>query len=79
MKTLLFDEDRNQLLRTDLSDQLILDFTHEKLDTQAFYKLLAVAQEVKISEKIEAMFRGDKINNTEKRSVLHVALRMSED
>ena len=31
-----------------------------------------------MNEKIEAMFRGEKLNNTEKRSVLHVALRMQE-
>lgn len=40
---------------------------------------MAVAEEAKVFEKIEAMFGGHKINNTEKRSVLHVALRMRED
>jgi len=37
-----------------------------------------VAEETHLADKIASMFRGDKINNTEKRSVLHVALRMKE-
>jgi len=41
--------------------------------------LQEVATDSKLFEKIDAMFNGEKINNTEKRSVLHVALRMSED
>ena len=55
-----------------------MDFTHAKIDADGFSKLLAVAEETKIFEKIEGMFSGQKINNTEKRSVLHVALRMME-
>ena len=57
---------------------MILDFTHSKIDQQGYSKLLELAEEVKLNEKIEAMFRGEKLNNTEKRSVLHVALRMQE-
>ena len=37
--------------------------------------LIDVANECQLSHKIKAMFAGDKINNTEGRSVLHVALR----
>jgi glucose-6-phosphate isomerase len=37
--------------------------------------LLQLAREAGLRERIEAMFRGDKINTTEKRAVLHVALR----
>lgn len=36
---------------------------------------MQVAKETQLADKIDAMFRGDKINNTENRSVLHVALR----
>ena len=56
-----------------------MDFSHAKIDKEGFSKLMAVAEEAKDFEKIEAMFGGHKINNTEKRSVLHVALRMRED
>lgn len=41
--------------------------------------LEAAAEEAKLAERIEAMFKGEKINTTEKRAVLHVALRMSRD
>jgi glucose-6-phosphate isomerase len=37
--------------------------------------LIDVANECQLSQKIKALFAGDKINNTEGRSVLHVALR----
>ncbi|KAL5216252.1 hypothetical protein ABZP36_007653 [Zizania latifolia] len=39
----------------------------------------SVTQAAKLNEKIEKMFRGDKINNTENRSVLHVSLSVSRD
>ena len=56
-----------------------MDFTHAKIDASAFGLLKDVANEAKIFEKIGAMFEGKKVNPTEKRSVLHVALRMRED
>ena len=40
--------------------------------------LLEVAKEAEVSSKICKMFAGEKINSTEKRSVLHVALRMDK-
>lgn len=53
----------------------MLDFTHTKLDAEAYQLLGKVAEETKVFDKIRAMFAGEKINNTEGRSVLHVALR----
>jgi glucose-6-phosphate isomerase len=41
--------------------------------------LIALAREAGLRERIDAMFRGDKINVTEKRAVLHVALRAPRD
>ena len=41
--------------------------------------LVEVAKECQVLDKIKAMFNGEKINNTEKRSVLHVALRKPMD
>lgn len=79
LRTLLSNEGRNAHLRLENGGgDFILDFTHAKIDAEGFSKLLAVAEETKIFEKIEGMFSGQKINNTEKRSVLHVALRMME-
>lgn len=78
LRELLSKEERNAKLRVEHEEKIIFDFTHAKVDEEGFTKLLAVAQEAKIFEKIEAMFSGKKINNTENRSVLHVALRMLE-
>ena len=78
LRDLLNQESRNQKLRVEHEDKFIADFTHAKIDEEGFAKLLAVAEEARLSEKIQAMFAGQKINNTEKRSVLHVALRMME-
>ena len=76
LKELLSDASRNSALSTDFSGgNLILDCTHTKLDQKALELLDAVAQETKIFDKIQAFSRGDKINNTEGRSVLHTALR----
>ncbi|WP_315536838.1 glucose-6-phosphate isomerase [Corynebacterium matruchotii] len=55
-------------LHVDLSKNLVDDSTHDAL--------IELAQAAGLSEHIEAMFQGDKINNTENRSVLHTALRL---
>ena len=78
LRELLNQESRNEKLRVEHSDKFIADFTHAKIDEDGFTKLLAVAEEAHLFDKIGAMFSGQKINNTEKRSVLHVALRMLE-
>lgn len=58
MKDLLNDESRNNSLRTSLNDNLIMDLTHTKIDSHAFTLLKKVAEEVKLFDKIEAMFTG---------------------
>ena len=58
---------------------MILDYTHSKLDAKAFELLQKVVEEGNVFSRIQAMFNGEIINTTEKRQVLHVALRMSED
>lgn len=52
-----------------------MDCTHTKLDTKGLDLLKAVADETKVFAQIQSMFKGEIINNTEKRSVLHTALR----
>lgn len=42
-------------------------------------KLFKLAEKAKLKEKIEAMFKGEHINVTEDRAVLHVALRAPRD
>lgn len=56
-------------------DGLMLDYSKNRISDRTMRYLLALAQERKLKEKIDAMFSGEKINITEHRSVLHVALR----
>ena len=52
-----------------------LDFSKNLVDDRTMADLYALARECGLQEKIEAMFRGEHINETEDRAVLHVALR----
>lgn len=54
---------------------LYLDYSKNRVDDQTLKLLVALAAECGLNEYIQAMFRGDAINTTERRSVLHVALR----
>jgi glucose-6-phosphate isomerase len=54
---------------------LYLDYSKNRIDDRTLKLLAALAAECGLVERIEAMFRGDAINTTEKRSVLHIALR----
>nr|WP_278986889.1 glucose-6-phosphate isomerase [Plesiomonas shigelloides] len=56
-------------------DQFLLDYSKNLINQSTMQHLLALAHETKLPEAIAAMFRGDKINRTEDRAVLHVALR----
>lgn len=54
---------------------LFLDFSKNRLTEETLGLLIKLAEECGLPEHREAMFRGDKINITENRAVLHVALR----
>src|SRR6266516_397422 len=54
---------------------IYLDYSKNRVTAETLKLLLQLAQESGLEERIDAMFRGDKINITEKRAVLHVALR----
>ncbi|WP_213806989.1 glucose-6-phosphate isomerase [Granulicella sp. dw_53] len=54
---------------------IFLDYSKNRINDETLKLLIALAEESGLREKIEAMFRGDKINITENRAVLHVALR----
>jgi glucose-6-phosphate isomerase len=54
---------------------LYLDYSKHRIDDETIRLLLELANESGLRARIDAMFRGDKINLTEKRAVLHVALR----
>lgn len=69
---LLNDPNRFDAFSTSLDDML-LDYSKTSIDTTAMALLLRLASGVEA--KRDAMFRGDKINTTEDRAVLHTALR----
>ena len=54
---------------------IFLDYSKHRITDETLRLLVALAEESGVREKLEAMFRGDKINITENRAVLHVALR----
>jgi glucose-6-phosphate isomerase len=55
---------------------IYLDYSKNRVTDETLRLLLELARESGLDERTEAMFRGDRINTTENRSVLHVALRM---
>ncbi|HEV8257777.1 MAG TPA: glucose-6-phosphate isomerase, partial [Casimicrobiaceae bacterium] len=54
---------------------LYLDYSKNRITDETLRLLLALAEACSMRERIDAMFRGDKINATEQRAVLHIALR----
>ncbi|WP_045225323.1 glucose-6-phosphate isomerase [Methyloterricola oryzae] len=54
---------------------LLFDYSKNRVTERSMELLVSLAQEAGLSGKIEAMFSGEKINRTEGRAVLHVALR----
>nr|MDP9276876.1 glucose-6-phosphate isomerase [Actinomycetota bacterium] len=58
---------------------LYLDYSKNRVDDETLSLLFQLAEQSGLAERREAMFRGDRINVSEDRSVLHVALRMPRD
>ena len=54
---------------------LFVDYSKNRVTDQTLKLLMQLATESRLRERIDAMFRGDKINITENRAVLHTALR----
>jgi glucose-6-phosphate isomerase len=72
----LFAEDskRGERLAVEAAG-VYLDYSKNRISDATLGLLLQLAREAGLQERIEAMFRGDRINVSENRSVLHVALR----
>jgi glucose-6-phosphate isomerase len=58
---------------------LYLDYSKNRITDGTLPLLIRLAEESRLRERIDAMFRGDKINTTENRAVLHIALRAPRD
>src|ERR1051326_7577435 len=72
----MFADDPERFSKFSLSmDDITFDYSKNLINEKTIGLLLQLADQCKLKEAIEAMFNGDKINETEGRSVLHVALR----
>ena len=68
------DPDRFEKFSLKLGD-ILFDYSKNRITEQTLSLLVQLAQDAGLGEQIAAMFKGEKINVTEKRAVLHVALR----
>jgi glucose-6-phosphate isomerase len=76
----LFREDSSRFARHTLRlEDILVDYSKNIMTDETLGLLIALAEEVQLSDAIEKMFTGDQINGTEKRAVLHVALRNGVD
>jgi glucose-6-phosphate isomerase len=73
----LFNQDsqRFETFSQRFGDDILVDYSKNLINEETVKLLLALAEETDLKSAIEAMFSGEKINRTEDRSVLHVALR----
>jgi glucose-6-phosphate isomerase len=72
----LFRDDPGRAARyTHRLDDLLFDFSKHRITDRTLGLLVDLARERKVPEAIAAMFGGQRINETENRAVLHVALR----
>src|SRR5690242_18227874 len=73
----LFDEDpgRGERLTAEAAG-LYLDYSKNRVTDETIRLLIRLAEESGLEQRRDAMFRGDRINVSENRPVLHVALRM---
>ena len=74
LKDLFKDDNRFDEFSVALND-ILLDFSKNRITSETFKLLVDLAKETGVEVGIKAMFSGHQINNTEKRSVLHTALR----
>jgi glucose-6-phosphate isomerase len=76
----LFADDRTRGERLAIEAAgLYLDYSKNRITDETLTLLHQLARECGLKERIAAMFRGDKINVSENRSVLHIALRAPRD
>jgi glucose-6-phosphate isomerase len=72
----LFVEDPDRFEKMHLIfEDILVDYSKNLITDETIKDLVALATEVELSDAINAMFNGEKINRTEGRSVLHIALR----
>lgn len=72
----LFKQDPSRFERYSLRlDDILFDYSKNRINDTTLSHLFDLARQAGLADKIEAMFQGQKINNSEDRAVLHTALR----
>ena len=69
------DADRFSKFSATFDDLMLVDFSKNRITEETLAKLQDLAKETDLADAIKSMFSGEKINRTEDRAVLHVALR----
>ncbi|QYK00613.1 glucose-6-phosphate isomerase [Shewanella psychrotolerans] len=76
----MFESDPQRFEKMSISAcGLFLDYSKNRANDDTLKLLFSLAEESNLTAKINAMFNGEIINNTEKRAVLHTALRANDD
>ncbi|KAJ4811446.1 Glucose-6-phosphate isomerase [Rhynchospora pubera] len=78
LRDLMNDVDRCQSMMVE-HEGIFLDYSRQRVTKETMGKLFKLAEAAHLKEKIEKMYGGEKINSTENRSVLHVALRAARE
>ncbi|EYU45142.1 hypothetical protein MIMGU_mgv1a003701mg [Erythranthe guttata] len=78
LRELMSDTERCQSMMIEF-DGMLLDYSRQRATSDTLNKLKNLAEAAHLKEKINKMFNGERINSTEDRSVLHVALRAPRD
>lgn len=72
----MFEEDPSRFEKFHLKfNDILVDYSKNIINEEVMKELIALAKEVELKDAIDALFRGEAINQTEGRSVLHIALR----
>jgi glucose-6-phosphate isomerase len=72
----LFTQDPERFTKLSLKfNDILVDYSKNRITEETLRLLLGLAEEADVKDAIDKMFSGDKINETENRTVLHIALR----
>ncbi|HEY1025016.1 MAG TPA: glucose-6-phosphate isomerase [Sphingobacteriaceae bacterium] len=72
----MFDQDADRFAKFSARfEEILLDYSKNRITEETMTLLFRLAEECGVREAVEAMFTGERINETENRSVLHTALR----
>ena len=75
MRTLFAEDDHRFDKFSIRFNDMIVDYSKNRITEETLKNLIALAEECDLGKAIESMFTGQRINETENRAVLHIALR----